>query len=141
MAAAAGIDPLIDETGDPPGQVEHGPSSYTTMSPVSKAVAVVDEVSGFRYFDSRDLLGFVHGTANPTGAELPGASFIAEGDDPDFAGGSYVVVQKYVHDLAAWGALDAATQEAIIGRTKADNIELDGAAAAGVRGCVSTGGP
>jgi putative iron-dependent peroxidase len=89
------------------------------------AVVVVDEVQGFRYFDARDLLGFVDGTANPTGAELPGAALIAEEADPEFAGGSYVIVQKYVHDMDGWGALGTSAQEAIIGRTKADNIEID----------------
>ncbi|HET6508103.1 MAG TPA: Dyp-type peroxidase [Baekduia sp.] len=86
---------------------------------------VVDETVGFRYFDARDLLGFVDGTANPTGADLPGAALIGDGDDPDFAGGSYVVVQKYLHDLDAWGALSTERQEAIMGRTKSDNIEID----------------
>lgn len=89
------------------------------------AVAVVDETSGFRYFDSRDLLGFVDGTANPTGAELPEAALIAPDADPDFAGGSYVVVQKYVHDMTGWAALSTEEQEAIMGRTKIDNIEID----------------
>ncbi|MDA0179361.1 Dyp-type peroxidase [Solirubrobacter phytolaccae] len=84
---------------------------------------VVDETVGFRYFDARDLLGFVDGTANPVGAELPEAAVI--GDDAAFAGGSYVVVQKYLHDMAGWAALTTEQQEAIIGRTKLDNIELD----------------
>jgi porphyrinogen peroxidase len=89
------------------------------------AITVVDEVSGFRYFDSRDLLGFVDGTANPTAGDLPEAALISEAEDPAFAGGSYVVVQKYLHDLVAWNALKGEEQEAIIGRTKADNVELD----------------
>jgi hypothetical protein len=50
------------------------------------AATVVDETTGFRYFDARDLLGFVDGTANPTGAELPDAALIGEDADPDFAG-------------------------------------------------------
>jgi putative iron-dependent peroxidase len=86
------------------------------------AARVVDETVGFRYFDARDLLGFVDGTANPTGAELPEAALIGDGE---FAGGSYVVVQKYLHDMAGWAALSIERQEAIIGRTKLDNIELD----------------
>jgi porphyrinogen peroxidase len=86
---------------------------------------VVDETAGFRYFDARDLLGFVDGTANPTGAELPDATLIGADADPDFAGGSYVVVQKYLHDMAAWAALSTEEQEAIIGRTKIDNVEID----------------
>jgi deferrochelatase/peroxidase EfeB len=72
------------------------------------AAEVVDETTGFRYFDARDLLGFVDGTANPTGAELPDAALIGEDADPDFAGGSYVVVQKYLHDMTAWAALSTA---------------------------------
>ena len=96
---------------------------------IGDAATVVDETTGFRYFDARDLLGFVDGTANPTGAELPGAALIAADADPDFAGGSYVVVQKYVHDMAGWAALSAEDQEAIMGRTKIDNVEIDDDAA------------
>jgi porphyrinogen peroxidase len=89
------------------------------------AATVVDETTGFRYFDARDLLGFVDGTANPTGAQLPDAALIGEDADPDFAGGSYVVVQKYLHDMRAWAALSTEEQEAIMGRTKLDNVEID----------------
>ncbi|MDA0171845.1 Dyp-type peroxidase [Solirubrobacter taibaiensis] len=91
---------------------------------IGDAARVIDETVGFRYFDARDLLGFVDGTANPTGAELPEAALIGD-EDPAFAGGSYVVVQKYLHDMAGWAKLTAEQQEAIIGRTKLDNIELD----------------
>ena len=85
---------------------------------------VVDEVHGFNYFDERDLLGFVDGTENPTGAARVAAAIIGA-EDPDFAGGSYVIVQKYLHDLAAWNALPVEEQERVIGRTKLDDIELD----------------
>ena len=87
-------------------------------------VTVVDEVPGFRYFDARDLLGFVDGTANPTGLDLPAAALVGD-EDADFAGGSYVVVQKYLHDLGAWARLPTPRQEEIIGRSKIDNIEID----------------
>lgn len=90
------------------------------------AVSVVDETVGFRSFDVRDLLGFVDGTANPVGPALPEATLVGD-EDSDVAGGAYVVVQKYVHPLAAWRALTTEQQEAIMGRTKADNIELDDA--------------
>jgi putative iron-dependent peroxidase len=88
------------------------------------AVNVVDEVSGFRYFDARDLLGFVDGTANPTGLDLA-ASALVGNEDPDFIGGSYVVVQKYLHDLGAWAKVPTPLQEKIIGRTKIDNVEIE----------------
>lgn len=87
-------------------------------------VTVVDEVSGFRYFDARDLLGFVDGTANPAGLDLPASALIGD-EDADFAGGSYVVIQKYLHDLNAWARIPTPVQEQIIGRTKIDNIEID----------------
>jgi putative iron-dependent peroxidase len=84
---------------------------------------VVDEVHGFRSFDDRDLLGFVDGTENPEGASGLAAVVIGE-EDPDFAGGSYVVVQKYLHDLEAWDALAVEEQERAIGREKLSDIEL-----------------
>ena len=86
------------------------------------AVAVVDEVHGFKYFDSRDLLGFVDGTENPAAQAALDATLIGT-EDPAFAGGSYVIVQKYLHDLKAWNALPVETQERIIGRAKLSDIE------------------
>jgi putative iron-dependent peroxidase len=46
-------------------------------------------------------------------------------EDANFAGGSYVIVQKYLHDLGAWNALSTEAQEHVIGRTKLSDIELD----------------
>jgi putative iron-dependent peroxidase len=86
-------------------------------------VEVVDEVHGFRSFDERDVLGFVDGTENPEGAAAAEAVLIGE-EDPAFAGGSYVIVQKYLHDLRAWDALSTEDQELIIGRTKLADLEL-----------------
>jgi len=95
---------------------------------LSEVGEVVDETHGFKYFDERDLLGFVDGTENPTGAEASDHVLIGD-EDPDFAGGSYVLVQKYRHDLTAWNALKVEEQEAAIGRTKLDNVELKDKAA------------
>ncbi|TPI65970.1 Dyp-type peroxidase [Mesorhizobium sp. B3-1-3] len=94
------------------------------LNSLGASVTVADEVSGFRYFDARDLLGFVDGTANPTGLDLPASALVGD-EDGDFGGGSYVVVQKYLHDMAAWGKTPTHVQEEIIGRTKIDNIEID----------------
>jgi putative iron-dependent peroxidase len=94
------------------------------LGSLGDSVSVVDEVSGFRYFDARDLLGFVDGTANPAGLDLPASALVGD-EDADFAGGSYVVVQKYLHDMGAWAKTPTHVQEEIIGRTKIDNIEID----------------
>ncbi|MFH8435469.1 Dyp-type peroxidase [Streptomyces sp. NPDC018007] len=87
------------------------------------ALRIVDETHGFRYLDHRDLLGFVDGTANPVGDDARTAALVGP-DDQDFTGGSYVVVQKYLHDLAAWNALTVEEQERVIGRTKLDDVEF-----------------
>ncbi len=94
------------------------------LARLGSAITPVDEVQGFRYFDSRDLIGFVDGTENPKGAAASTAAIIGS-EDPSFAGGSYVIVQKYLHDIAAWNAIPVEQQERIVGRTKLDDIELD----------------
>ncbi|MEE6136840.1 Dyp-type peroxidase [Mycobacterium sp. 050128] len=94
------------------------------LKSMAGTVTVVDEVHGFKFFDNRDLLGFVDGTENPDGAIAIGASTIGD-EDPDFAGSCYVHVQKYLHDMTAWESLSVTEQERVIGRTKLEDIELD----------------
>jgi porphyrinogen peroxidase len=96
------------------------------MARLGGAVSVADEVHGFKYFDDRDLLGFVDGTENPVAQAAIDATLIGE-EDAIFAGGSYVIVQKYLHDLGKWNALPVERQEKIIGREKLSDIELDDA--------------
>jgi putative iron-dependent peroxidase len=94
------------------------------MARLGAAVVTVDEVHGFRYVDNRDLLGFVDGTENPSGAVAADAVFVGP-EDSAFAGGSYVIVQKYLHNLDGWNHLPTEVQEKIIGRSKLSDIELD----------------
>jgi porphyrinogen peroxidase len=94
------------------------------MARLETTVSPVDEVHGFRFFDSRDLIGFVDGTENPKGQEALDATIIGN-EDPAFAMGSYVIVQKYLHDLAGWNKLSTEKQEHIVGRTKLTDVELD----------------
>jgi putative iron-dependent peroxidase len=96
------------------------------MERIGGAVSVVDETHGFRYFDDRDLLGFVDGTENPRGEAALNAAIVA-GEDPQFAGGSYVIIQKYLHDMSGWNALATEEQERIMGRRKLSDIELSDA--------------
>jgi len=96
------------------------------MSPLGGVVTAADEVHGFHYFDSRNLIGFVDGTENPVGDSALNAVIIGK-EDAAFTGGSYVIVQKYLHDLAGWNALPVEHQERIIGRSKLSDIELDDA--------------
>lgn len=93
------------------------------MDRIGDVVTVVDEVHGFKYFDERDLLGFVDGTENPVDQAAIDAAVVG-GEDPAFAGGSYVVTQKYLHDLRAWNALPVEYQEGVIGRKKLSDIEF-----------------
>ena len=86
-------------------------------------VKVVDETHGFKYFDERDLLGFVDGTENPVGLAAADAALVGA-EDPHFYGSSYVIVQKYLHDLDAWNGLTEEEQAKVVGRTKLSNVEL-----------------
>ena len=103
------------------------------MAKLEGAVTAVDEVHGFRYFDSRDLLGFVDGTANPTGLDLPASALVGD-EDGDFAGGSYVVVQKYLHDVAGWNA----ENHLVIGRNVKPGQQIQ-LAIFGINGPLSAG--
>jgi putative iron-dependent peroxidase len=96
------------------------------MDSIGDVVSVADEVHGFRYFDDRDVMGFVDGTENPRGDAAREAAVVGS-EDPAFSGGSYVIVQKYLHDLKAWNALPTEMQEKIIGRRKLSDIELSDA--------------
>lgn len=96
------------------------------MSRLGDAVATADEVHGFAYFDDRDLLGFVDGTENPVDQAAIDAAIVGD-EDPAFAGGSYVIVQKYLHDLKRWNAVPVEQQEKFVGRSKLDDIEMDDA--------------
>jgi putative iron-dependent peroxidase len=93
-------------------------------SRIGAAISLVDETYGFRYFDDRDLLGFVDGSENPTRQAADEAVYIGD-EDANFAGGTYVIVQKYLHDIVKWNAQPTEVQERIIGRAKLSNIELD----------------
>src|ERR1700721_2407322 len=90
------------------------------LQALGDCVTVADEVQGFRYFDSRDLLGFVDGTENPTGSAI-GQSALIQSDYALFEGGSYIGVQKYLHRLARWQTLDTGSQKALVGRSKLEN--------------------
>lgn len=94
------------------------------MERIKDAVSVVDEVHGFRYFDDRDLIGFVDGTENPRGEAAFDAALVGQ-EDAQFRGGSYVIIQKYLHDMESWNALSTEQQELIIGRKKLSDVELD----------------
>jgi putative iron-dependent peroxidase len=97
------------------------------MARIGPALSAVDETHGFRYFDDRDLLGFVDGTENPRGLAALNAALITEAEDPKFAAGSYVIIQKYFHDMDKWNVLSTEEQERIIGRQKLSDIEMSDA--------------
>ena len=91
------------------------------MQPIADCIV---NVQGFRYWDGRAIIGFVDGTENPRGAEREQFAVVGD-EDPDYQGGSYLFVQKYVHDMNAWRALPVSEQEKVIGRSKEMDIEMD----------------
>ncbi|WP_068276580.1 Dyp-type peroxidase [Aldersonia kunmingensis] len=87
------------------------------------AITVLDDTQGFRYFEQRDLLGFVDGTENPTGTAAGEAALVGD-EDAEFSGGSYVIIQRYLHPIVEWNELKTEEQEYIVGRTKLGDYEL-----------------
>lgn len=97
------------------------------MTEISEYVDIVDETYGYRFMDARDMTDFIDGTENPVGDERRNVAIISDGM---FSGGSYVMAQRFIHNLPAWNRLSVTAQEKIIGRTKPDSIELDDVPAA-----------
>ncbi len=96
--------------------------SRLIMAQFGSTVKVIEEVSGYQYLDSRDMTGFIDGTENPAGDHREEVALVH--DEPGHISGSYISMQRYIHDLASWEQLPVKTQEAHIGRTKADDIQL-----------------
>lgn len=93
------------------------------LSPIGSQLEMIEETYGYRFLDSRDMTGFIDGTENPqTKEDRQNVAIIADGK---FAGGSAVLYQRYIHKLEAWEPMAVEQQEAIIGRTKLDSIELE----------------
>lgn len=92
------------------------------MNTIEDSVTIVDETYGYRYLDSRDMTGFIDGTENPKREQRAAVALIPDGE---FAGGSYVMLQRFIHKLPAWNRLSITAQEQVIGRTKDDSVELD----------------
>ncbi|RPE02371.1 Dyp-type peroxidase [Candidatus Pantoea deserta] len=99
--------------------------AQAAVAAFADAISVQEEVQGFRWTEDRDLSGFVDGTENPQGEQREAVAIIADGVD---AGGSYVFTQRWEHNLKVWNRMAVEKQEAVIGRTKADNQELEGEA-------------
>jgi putative iron-dependent peroxidase len=92
------------------------------VADMAESIDIVDETYCYRYLDARDMTGFIDGTENPKDEARHSVAII--GDGP-FAGGSYVMVQRFIHTLPAWNRLNISAQEKVIGRTKPDSVELD----------------
>jgi putative iron-dependent peroxidase len=106
-------------------------SAYDVIFDVARAViaelkglgSVVEETSSWPYRHDLDLTGFIDGTENPTLVEAPSLIVVPEGRPG--AGGTVLLLQKWVHDAEAWEALPVQSQERVIGRTKLDSVELE----------------
>ena len=108
--AAAGVDDVFDAVR----------ATHRALADVAELEL---DLRGFDYHDSHDLIGFVDGTANPKDEKAVAAAVIADGPG---AGGSVLFTQQWVHDMAAFEALPVEAQEQVVGRTKADDVELEG---------------
>lgn len=99
--------------------------SQAFFAGIEQKIELLDERVCFRYLDSRDLTGFIDGTENPQYNDERAEVALLDQQQGEFADGSFVFAQRYVHDLDKWQKLKVNVQEKIIGRTKIDSIELD----------------
>jgi putative iron-dependent peroxidase len=99
-------------------------TARSAISELAGLAVVEEETSSWPYQHDRDLTGFIDGTENPTLIEAPGLVLVPEGRPG--AGGTVLLLQKWVHDAPAWEALSVAEQERVMGRTKRDSVELEG---------------
>ena len=102
--------------------LKHFALARRIMTELGPMVRLVEEIHGFKHLGGRDLTGFVDGTENAKGAERAGVALVADGP---FAGGSFVSLQRYVHQLSRWETLAVPEQEAVFGRTKEADEEMD----------------
>ncbi|GAB4295569.1 MAG: Dyp-type peroxidase [Thiohalomonadaceae bacterium] len=97
------------------------------VTPLRPWIERAEETPAFRYLDARDLTGFIDGTENPQEQEERREVALIGDEDSAFAGGSYIIAQRYVHHLERWNTMPPQEQEGIIGRSKPDSVELDDA--------------
>jgi porphyrinogen peroxidase len=98
-------------------------AARVAIAELAGVASLADETSSWPYRHDLDLTGFIDGTENPTLIEAPELVLVPQGRPG--AGGTILLLQKWAHDATAWESLEVPRQEAVIGRTKADSIELD----------------
>ncbi|MFW2161405.1 Dyp-type peroxidase [Acinetobacter beijerinckii] len=99
--------------------------SQAFFAGIQTKVDVLDERPCFRFFDGRDMTGFIDGTENPQFPDDRAETALLPEDAEAFADGSFIFAQRYIHDLAKWQQLKVDAQEQVFGRTKLESIELD----------------
>ena len=106
-------------------------SAYDVIFDVARAAitslrelaSLEEETSSWPYRHDRDLTGFIDGSENPDLIDAP-ELVLVPGGAPG-AGGTILLLQKWLHDAASWEGLTDTEQERVIGRTKPDSVELD----------------
>jgi putative iron-dependent peroxidase len=95
----------------------------TVIQDLAGKATLKEETTSWAYRHDRDLTGFVDGSENPTLLDAPGYALLPDGVPG--AAGSVLLLQKWKHRTMEWESLPVAKQELVMGRTKADSIELE----------------
>lgn len=99
--------------------------SQSLFDGIADKIELLDERVCFRFFDGRDLTGFIDGTENPQFPDDRAETALLGDDANIFADGSFIFAQRYVHDLEKWKRLKVDAQEHVMGRSKLESIEMD----------------
>jgi len=98
-------------------------AQYDARTALKGHMSVARETPTFIYGESLDMTGFIDGTGNPEPADEPAVALVPDGSPG--AGGSFILAQRWVHDLDGWNEMSVEDQEKVFGRTKADSTRLD----------------
>lgn len=97
-------------------------AQYDARTALAGTMSVARETPTFIYGESLDMTGFIDGTGNPKPKEEPGVALVPDGEAG--AGGSFILAQRWVHDLDGWNKMSIEDQEKVFGRKKADSERL-----------------
>jgi porphyrinogen peroxidase len=108
-------------SGDDRGELLH--ASRRLLQSLGAALLASEVIDTFTHREGRDLTGYLDGTENPKDEAAVEAAVI-RGRGAGLDGGSFVAMQRWVHDLDAFGAHTGTQRDAIVGRSIETNEEL-----------------
>jgi len=97
-------------------------AQYDLRQALENDMKLARETFTFIYGDSLDMTGFTDGTGNPEAHRDTEVAAVPNGKNG--AGGSFIIAQRWVHDLKGFNSLRLNEQENVFGRTKEGSVRM-----------------